>query len=158
MMLTALENPNTRTVHWPVDFTDVYSIVTPRKVFDYTRSYRVLYLPSGDDEDDDNIKDVFAPTTHYSRKQQKIITRDLSLCFHRGAEEDLDRYLRWLNKSVLINEFGTPERMVVLEDDTHTMQKVMETTYGTGVRFLAPGDLQGYGLMSVENHKGLYLF
>lgn len=142
-------------IHWPLKLKDPYSILTPRRVFNYTRCYRVLYGPQ--DVPDDEFDDVLVPITRTTRRQGSI-TRLRCLVFYEGAEEDLDRYLRWIVKGTVVNDYGVADKVYVARSDTYTFQQSLDSDFEACVRFVAPGDLNNLDLLTTSSDSGMLMF
>lgn len=144
-----------RWVHTPVAPRDVYSIITERKPFSSTSIYRVLSLPpkSLPGAYQDVISPVYKVINHVPKEGAAV------KLFYRGAEEMLDRYIRWLSRSYLKNEYGVPPSLYVLEQLTAPAQEEIEEQFGPNSGLVVgPYDHSLFGVLSSEKDGSIFLF
>ena len=143
-------------VHDPVPLKDRFSILSPRKLFNPQVCYRVTWSPEPIHKHEDSL-DVLAP---YNSTKRGRHHEDLAhWTFYEGAEEGLDRYLFWLLKSHLKNEYGTPPQLFVCKQKTADLQNEMTPVYGKkGIIFVGPGQSEHFSLLFHENKEKLSLF
>lgn len=144
-----------RWVHSPLISKDVYSIMTERKPFSSTSVYRILYhpvkTPAGTYED--VVSPVYKVIRHIPREKMAV------KFFYRGAEEMLDRYLRWLNRFYLKNEYGSSPSIYVLEQLTALAQEEIEEQFGPESSVvLGPYDHTLFGVLTAEKESDVFLF
>jgi hypothetical protein len=138
-----------RYVHKPYRKPDVYADATPRKVFDHTRLYRVFVA----DPDTGILVDV--QSTGCVGDRQHLHELNLIRTFYVGAEQDLDRYLRWLTNVGMRDEHDVPRDLCVIEQFTDFFQKEINQLSQKEARFVTiyPGQLTHYGILANKEEQ-----
>jgi hypothetical protein len=133
-----------RYVHKPYRKPDIYADATPRKAFDHTRLYRIFVA----DPDTGILVDVQSPGCVGDSEHMKELT--LIRTFYVGAEQDLDRYLRWLTNVGMRDEHEVPRDLCVIEQLSEFFQKEIQQLSQRDARFVTifPGQLTYYGILT----------
>jgi hypothetical protein len=127
-----------RFVHRPYKRPDKHSRATPKQAFDHTRAYRVLTT---------NVSNTFVDiSTNLHQVVGKMGTIDTTIIpmFYVGAEEDMDRFLRWLNNVGMLDEDGKPRPLFVIEqyvEDVHAENKNNVREGRATIQLLFPNQL-----------------
>ena len=93
------------------------------------------------------LSDVSVPANIGDKNHLKVF--NLIRLFYIGAEADLDRYLRWLNNVALVNAYGLPKELIVVEQLTSDLQSANfeSLQQNNKIVILFPGELDTYGLL-----------
>jgi hypothetical protein len=101
-------------VHEPYKRVDKYNTCMAVQACDFTRCYRVLVV---DRKKKGKRVDVVIPGTKGGRLNQ--VQLPIIRAFYVGSEYELDRYLRWLDRVGMVDAYGQPAELVVVEQYTH---------------------------------------
>ncbi len=138
-----------RFLHNPYKITDVSKAKVAGTRLDHTRIYRVMT----DDSSGTAMTDISTTITHNNKFSSR--TENVVRMFYVGAEEDLDRYLRWLNNVTLRDSKGTPRPLYVLEqlvEDFYEEYRPWDQK-DFKIQILMPGQLDSVDLL-VDPGKG----
>jgi hypothetical protein len=113
----------------------------PEGLFDFSRCYRVVTAPI---ESHGTYSDIVLPGTTGTHEP---CTDPYVRLFYVGAEEDLDRYLRYLY-DVGLRTRRNLVKIIVLEQHTHVaLQKLSAVKKSIQTVLIRPGGLADYGLL-----------
>lgn len=127
------------------------STVTPPSALDLSRCYRV-FTSFTEDDPIEKREDVLAPTSEVTVRpdtRMGIVKRRMcSRLFYVGAETELDRYINWLTKIYFWTDNDDPAPLYVARQySCYAQAEVAESYPKDKVVFVAPGELEHYGLL-----------
>ena len=134
-----------RFVHRPYKRPDKHSRATPKQVFDHTRAYRILTT-----NESGTYVDI-STTIHQVVDKVGALDTSIIPLFYVGAEEDMDRFLRWLNNVAMLDDEGKPRPLHVIEQYVEDIHNEASQNHREGrsiLQLLFPGQLDSLTILS----------
>ena len=129
---------------------------TPVNALDLSRCYRI-FTSFTETDPVDKREDVLSPTHEVTVRPDTrmgiVKKRMCSRLFYVGAEVELDRYINWLTSVYFWTDTDDPAPLYVARQlSCYAQAEITESYPKDKVVFVAPGELEHYGLLAGSTH------